>query len=54
MAQNLNLCAEGLGLASLNLGGFFDEDVMALLKLDQDREIVVYATVRFRLVSVAP
>jgi SagB-type dehydrogenase family enzyme len=42
VAQNLNLCAEGLGLASLNLGGFFDEDVMALLKLDQDREIVVY------------
>ena len=41
-AQNLNLCAEGLGLASLNLGGFFDEDVMALLKLDQDREIVLY------------
>jgi hypothetical protein len=42
VAQNINLCAEGMGLASLNLGGFFDEDVMALLRLDQDREIVVY------------
>ncbi len=42
VAQNLNLCAAALGLASLNLGGFFDEDVMALLKLNQDREIVVY------------
>jgi SagB-type dehydrogenase family enzyme len=41
-AQNLNLCGEGLGLSSLNLGGFFDEDVMALLKLDPDREIVLY------------
>ena len=43
VAQNINLCAEGIGLASLNLGGFFDEDVMALLRLDQDREIVLYA-----------
>jgi len=42
VAQNLNLCAAGLGLASLNLGGFFDEDVMVLLKMDQDREIVLY------------
>jgi len=42
VAQNLNLCAEGLGLASLNLGGFFDEDLMALLKLDADREIALY------------
>ncbi len=41
-AQNINLCTEGLGLASLNLGGFFDEDVMALLRLDRDREIVLY------------
>ncbi len=42
VAQNINLCAAGLGLASLNLGGFFDEDVMALLKLDPDRELVLY------------
>jgi SagB-type dehydrogenase family enzyme len=42
VAQNLNLCAAALDLASLNLGGFFDEDVMTLLKADQDREIVLY------------
>jgi SagB-type dehydrogenase family enzyme len=42
VAQNLNLCAEGMGLASLNLGGFFDEDVTNLLKLDADHEIVLY------------
>ena len=42
VAQNVNLCAAALGMASLNLGGFFDEDVMALLKIDQDREIVLY------------
>jgi SagB-type dehydrogenase family enzyme len=42
VAQNVNLCAAALGMASLNLGGFFDEDVMALLKMDQDREIVLY------------
>jgi len=43
VAQNVNLCATAAGLASLNLGGFFDEDVMALLRMDQDREIVLYA-----------
>jgi SagB-type dehydrogenase family enzyme len=42
VAQNINLCAVGLGLVTLNLGGFFDEDMMALLKLDEDREIVIY------------
>jgi SagB-type dehydrogenase family enzyme len=43
VAQNLNLCAESLALASLNLGGFLDEDVMSLLALDADDEIVLYA-----------
>lgn len=43
VAQNLNLCASAMGLSSLNLGGFFDEDVMRLLRLDLDSEIVVYA-----------
>jgi SagB-type dehydrogenase family enzyme len=42
VAQNINLCAAGLGLAALNLGGFFDEDMMALLKLNPQREIVLY------------
>lgn len=42
VAQNINLCVAGLGLAALNLGGFFDEDMIALLKLDPDHEIVLY------------
>jgi SagB-type dehydrogenase family enzyme len=42
LAQNLNLCAEGCGLASLNLGGFLDEDAANLLKLDADQEIPLY------------
>ncbi len=43
VAQNLNLCAAATGLASLNLGGFFDEDLLRLLRMDLDREIVLYA-----------
>jgi SagB-type dehydrogenase family enzyme len=42
VAQNLNLCAEGFGLASLNLAGFLDEDAASLLGLDADNEIVLY------------
>jgi SagB-type dehydrogenase family enzyme len=42
VAQNVNLCAEALGLASLNLGGFLDEDLARLLKLDEEREIALY------------
>ena len=42
VAQNLNLCATALGLGCLNLGGFFDEDVAALLRLDDDHEVVLY------------
>jgi SagB-type dehydrogenase family enzyme len=42
VAQNINLCAQALELASLNLGGFLDEDVMSLLKLDAEHEIVLY------------
>lgn len=43
VAQNLNLCAEGLALGSLNLGGFLDEDVASLLALDTDYEVPLYA-----------
>ena len=42
VAQNLNLCAEALELACLDLGGFLDEDVTSLLKLDADEEIALY------------
>jgi SagB-type dehydrogenase family enzyme len=43
VAQNCNLVATALGLGSLNLGGFFDADLVALLKLDIDEEAPLYA-----------
>lgn len=42
VAQNLNLCATAMDLASLNLGGFFDRDVLGLLRIDPDTEIALY------------
>jgi SagB-type dehydrogenase family enzyme len=54
VAQNINLCAEGLGLASLNLGGFFDEDLMALLKLSPDHEIVLYGVALGKAATTDP
>lgn len=54
VAQNLNLGAEALGLASLNLGGFFDEDLMALLKLDSSREIVLYGVALGKAATADP
>lgn len=42
LAQNVNLVAESLGLGSLNLGGFFDEQVAAFLDIDTDEEVPLY------------
>ncbi|HEX5147495.1 MAG TPA: SagB/ThcOx family dehydrogenase [Candidatus Limnocylindrales bacterium] len=42
VAQNLNLCAAAMDLASLDLGGFFDRDVLGLLRADADTEIALY------------
>ena len=42
VAQNLNLCAAAMNLASLNLGGFFDRDVLGLLRADPETEIALY------------
>jgi SagB-type dehydrogenase family enzyme len=42
VAQNVNLCASALGLGSLNLGGFFDRDVLGLLHANPDEEIALY------------
>jgi SagB-type dehydrogenase family enzyme len=44
VAQNVNLVAESLGLGSLNLGGFFDDQVAALLDIDTDKEVPLYGT----------
>lgn len=42
IAQNVLLTAEGLGLGALPIGGFFDDDVNRLLRLDGCQEFVVY------------
>jgi SagB-type dehydrogenase family enzyme len=43
VAQNLNLCATAMDLATLNLGGFIDTDLLGLIQADPDTEIAVYA-----------
>ncbi|KAB7741884.1 SagB/ThcOx family dehydrogenase [Nostocoides sp. F2B08] len=42
VAQNVNLCATGLGLGSLNLGGFFDSDLLGVVRADPSTEIALY------------
>jgi SagB-type dehydrogenase family enzyme len=42
-AQNCNLVAAALGLGSLNLGGFSDADLAALLRLEIEEEAPLYA-----------
>jgi len=42
-AQNTNLAAAALGLGSVNLGGFFDVDLLTLLQLDSEEEAPLYA-----------
>ena len=44
VAQNVNLVVESLGLGSLNLGGFLDDRIAALLELDMDEEVPLYGT----------
>jgi nitroreductase len=41
--QNINLMCTALGLGSLNLGGFFDDDMIRLIGLDGDDEVPLYA-----------
>lgn len=41
--QNINLVATALGLGTLNLGGFFDDEVANLLKIDIEEEVPLYA-----------
>jgi SagB-type dehydrogenase family enzyme len=42
-AQNMNLAAVALGLGCCNLGGFFDEELAALIRADTEEEIPLYA-----------
>jgi SagB-type dehydrogenase family enzyme len=41
--QNVNLVAAALGLGTCNLGGFFDDELAALLRADVEREVPLYA-----------
>jgi SagB-type dehydrogenase family enzyme len=41
-AQNINLAANGLGLGSLNIGGFFDRQLDELLGLDGVSQSTIY------------
>lgn len=43
VGQNLNLCAAAMDLATLNLGGFFDHDILGIIRADADEEIALYA-----------
>jgi SagB-type dehydrogenase family enzyme len=42
VAQNVNLTATALGLGTCNFGGFFDDDVAAVLGVDPDEEAPLY------------
>jgi SagB-type dehydrogenase family enzyme len=43
VAQNCNLAAAALGLGAVNLGGFFDADLISFLHLDGEEESPLYA-----------
>jgi SagB-type dehydrogenase family enzyme len=44
LGGQLQLAATGLGLGSVNIGAFFDDEVNDLLGLDGEKETVVYLT----------
>lgn len=41
--QNVNLMGTALGLGSVNLGGFYDDELAGLLRIDPEVEFPVYA-----------
>lgn len=41
--QNINLCAAALNIGALNLGGFYDADILHLLKINDESEVPLYA-----------
>jgi len=41
--QSMNLVASGLGLGMVNLGGFYDDELAGLIRLDPEREFPLYA-----------
>ncbi|PYG02195.1 SagB-type dehydrogenase domain-containing protein [Georgenia satyanarayanai] len=44
VTQTLVLLATGLGLGTVNVGGFYDDELAGLLRVDAEREVPLYAT----------
>ena len=44
VSQNIDLVATALGLGAINLGGFYDDELAALLRLQPEFEVPLYAT----------
>lgn len=44
VTQTLVLLATGLELGAVNLGGFYDDELAGLLRIDPEREVPLYAT----------
>ena len=44
LVQNVNLVATALGLGSVNIGGFYDDELAALIRVDPEVEIPLYAS----------
>jgi SagB-type dehydrogenase family enzyme len=44
VTQNLDLTAAALGLGAVNLGGFYDDELAGLIRVDPEVEIPLYAT----------
>jgi SagB-type dehydrogenase family enzyme len=42
--QNLNLAAAAMELGCVNLGGFYDDELAALIGIDVDREVALYCS----------
>lgn len=44
VSQTLDLMATALGLGAVNIGGFYDDELAGLLRVDGEREVPLYAT----------
>ncbi|WP_152189449.1 SagB/ThcOx family dehydrogenase [Georgenia satyanarayanai] len=44
VTQTLLLLATGLGLGAVTIGGFYDDELAGLLRIDPEREVPLYAT----------
>ena len=42
--QNINLACSALGLGSVNIGGFYDDELAGLIRVDPEQEFPVYAS----------